>query len=994
MKIIDVIEKSPYFKEKLSELKTSGKTSFSGLVGSSRSAILSALAQHFKDILVIVSTASKAEKIRQEVELLCGRHPVIFPALDVLPEEGPAPYGGGASKEIVGERLAVRGGWKRGKESIVVASVKAALQKTSRLVEALTLSEEQEIRIDTLIGKLIDLGYKRFDIVGERGEFSVRGGIVDLFPIGNSLPVRLEFLEDRVVSLRHFDPYSQRSVGKVTETMVLPAFERPEVLLFDLLPAGTIVVSDERLELTRAAELEEIFWETNVELSSFLKEGEEPAFSAPQSYIGQIDNIPRGAVVVSRHAERLKDELPGVNIVPGELAGGFIFNDLNLISDKELFGEEAIPRKKKEAAREGVADELLADLKPGDYVVHENYGIGVYRGIHPLEIEGIKQDYLLIEYAEGDKLYIPPPMAGLVEKYNGGREAHPRLSRLGTREWLRTRSRVKESVQEMTRELLDIYASREKLEGQAFPPDDIWQKELEATFPYEETPDQLKAIVSVKKDMESARPMDRLVCGDVGYGKTEVALRAAAKAASAGKQVALLAPTTILVEQHYNSFKQRFQNLPFNIEMLSRFRSKEEQKEIVKLLEAGGVDIVVGTHRLLSKDIRFKDLGLLIVDEEQKFGVTHKEKLKKIRKTVDVLTLTATPIPRTLYFSLSGIREMSMISTPPVDRSPIRTYIIPFSEKVIREAVLHEIDRGGQIYFVHNYVETIQGMAARVRKLVPEARITVGHGQMEESELEKTMLDFMARKYDVLICTSIIESGLDIPNVNTILIDQADRFGLSQLYQIRGRVGRSAVRAYAYLFYHPARSMTDQAVERLKAIQEFTALGSGYKLAMRDLEIRGAGNLLGADQSGHIYEVGFDLYCELLEEAVKEIKGEKVTPSREVEIDLRVEASIPSDYVADDRQRIALYRRMNLITDPQGIGDLIKEMEDRFGKIPPQVETLLRILQLRVEALKAGVKSIKEEKGKIRIEWLSKRVKLFEIGKADKIKLARQYIAG
>ncbi|MGB9613084.1 MAG: transcription-repair coupling factor, partial [Candidatus Margulisiibacteriota bacterium] len=606
----------------------------------------------------------------------------------------------------------------------------------------------------------------------------------------------------------------------------------------------------------------------------------------------------------------------------------------------------------------------------------------------------VKQEYLLIEYAEGDKLYVPPHMIGLVEKYLGGGKAKPRLSRLGTKQWLRTRTRVKESLQKLTQELLQLYALRQKAEGYAYPADDLWQKELEATFPYEVTPDQAKAILEVKKDMESPRPMDRLVCGDVGYGKTEVAIRAAAKAISAGKQVALLAPTTILVEQHYHNFKQRFQNFPFIIEMLSRFRSAKEQKEVIKLLESGGVDMVIGTHRLLSKDVKFKDLGLLIIDEEQKFGVRHKEKLKQMKKTVDVLTLTATPIPRTLYFSLSGIKQLSLISTPPVDRCPIRTYVLPFSEKVIREATLRELDRGGQIYFVHNYVETIEGMASKIRKLVPEARVVVAHGQMEERVLEKTMLDFLERKYDLLVCTAIIESGLDIPSVNTIFIDHAQSFGLSQLYQIRGRVGRSAVRAYAYLFYHPAKSMTDQAVERLKAIQEFTALGSGYKLALRDLEIRGAGNLLGPEQSGHIYEVGFDLYCELLEETVKEMKGEKVVPRREVEIDLKVEASIPPDYVPDDRQRIALYRRMNSITTKDAVEELRKELEDRYGKIPPQLETLLRILRLKIAALKAGVKSVKEEKGKIRIEWVVNKVRLIEIGKSDKVKLALQGIAG
>jgi transcription-repair coupling factor (superfamily II helicase) len=546
----------------------------------------------------------------------------------------------------------------------------------------------------------------------------------------------------------------------------------------------------------------------------------------------------------------------------------------------------------------------------------------------------------------------------------------------------------------MTRELLEIYAARQKLPGFSFPADDLWQKELEGTFAYEETPDQRKAIFETKQDMEAVRPMDRLVCGDVGYGKTEVALRAAAKAASSGKQAAILVPTTILAEQHYNNFLNRFRSSPFVIQMLSRFKTKREQAEIIRSLAAGGVDIVIGTHRLLQEDVKFKDLGLFIIDEEQRFGVAHKEKLKKLKKNVDVLTLTATPIPRTLYLSLSGARDLSIINTPPLDRSPIRTYVLPWSEMVAREAILRELDRGGQVYFVHNFVETIEGAAARLRKLVPEAEISIAHGQMSEKELEKTMLEFLDQKFNVLVCTSIIESGLDIPSVNTILIDQADRFGLSQLYQIRGRVGRSAIRAYAYLFYRPEKVMTDQALARLKAIQEFTALGSGYKLAMRDLEIRGAGNLLGAEQSGHIMEVGFDLYCELLDEAVREIKGIEELSPREIEIDLKIEAFIPPHYIPDERQRIAVYRRMNLLSSGEEVDEMKKELKDRFGNIPAKLEKLFEILCLRVKARKFGVKSIKEAKGKILIEKLSGRRKKIEIGGRDKIKLAEQSIAG
>jgi transcription-repair coupling factor (superfamily II helicase) len=836
---------------------------------------------------------------------------------------------------------------------------------------------------------------------------------MDIFSLNLGHPVRIEFVGDEIESIRSFDPYSQRSLQTLTGIDILPAREPFDVSLFNLLPKDILVAFNESMELSRAADkhideakdfssklnyltFDEIQGQTvdfkKIELSAFIKPGEEAAVTAAPAYVNKFSEIPGEAIIVSKHAARLREEI-GRDVWEGSLSGGFVFNAVQLVSDKELFGEEVVLRRTKVIPAEGVADELLADLKAGDYVVHENYGIAVYRGMDTLEIDELKQEYLVLEFAQEDKVFVPPSMAGMIEKYSSGGDFRPKLSRLGTRTWTRTKGRVKDRLRDMTKELLDLYAAREKYAGFAFPPDDIWQVELAGTFPFEETPDQRKAIHETKKDMELTRPMDRLVCGDVGYGKTEVAMRAAAKAISAGKQVAILVPTTILAEQHYNNFKERFKSSPFNIEMLSRFRTKKEQEQTVKALAGGVVDIVIGTHRLLSKDVKFKDLGLLIIDEEQRFGVGHKEKIKRFKKTVDVLTLTATPIPRTLYLSLSGARSMSVINTPPVDRSPIRTYVLPWSEAVIREAVLRELDRGGQVYFLHNFVETIDGVASKIKKLVPEAKVAIGHGQMSERKLEQTMIDFLDKKFNVLVCTSIIESGLDIPNVNTILIDQADRLGLSQLYQIRGRVGRSAVRAYAYLFYRPEKVMTDTALERLKAIQEFTALGSGYKLAMRDLEIRGAGNLLGADQSGHIMEVGFDLYCELLEEAVREVKGIKEMTPREVTVDLKIEAFIPDDYITDDRQRIAVYRRMNLLSTSEEVNEMGRELGDRFGKLPAKLLKLFDILYLKTRALKAGIKSIKEEGRYIIIERTSgKKTKLALDGK-DKIKLAERGIA-
>ncbi len=951
------------------------QTLFPGMIGSSASFILSELNTN---LLIVTASTSKAEILKNEIELLSKKSVSLFPAPDIVAGEEAKP-----SEEIVGQRLSILSNWP----SIVVAPAKAIMFKTNSRIKNIKLSERQIIRIDKLIENLIEFGYKRFDIVGGRGEFSVRGGIIDIFPLGFEHPVRVEFVEDKIESIRSFDAYSQRSIEKLVEIAVLPAFEAFETSVFEHVPKGTMVVFVEMMEIARAADRhieEQKAFDTNLkyltveeikkqslqykraEFSNFLKPEEQSPFSAAPTFIGQIEQIPENAIVISQHAKRIS-----AKAISGSLSGGFIFQEKMILTDKELFGEEISLKKKKAAPAEGVNNQLLADLKPNDYVVHENYGIAQYLKMTKLKIEGVMQEYLLLEFAKGDKLYVPPTMTGLVEKYAGASDFSPKLSRLGTVTWTRTKGRVKKALQDMTKELLGLYGARQKLAGFSFPLDDMWQKELEGTFPYEETVDQGKAINAVKSDMQSERPMDRLVCGDVGYGKTEVALRAAAKAVSAGKQVAILVPTTILAEQHYNNFKNRFKSLPFVVEMLSRFRSKKEQALVVKSLEQGGVDIVIGTHRLLQKDIKFHDLGLLIIDEEQRFGVGHKNKLKKIKQNVDILALSATPIPRTLYLSLSGTRDLSVINTPPVDRSPIRTYVLPHNDHVVREAILRELDRGGQIYYLHNFVETIDGVASKIKKLVPEARVAVAHGQMPEKELEKTMLNFLDRKFDILVCTSIIESGLDIPTVNTILIDQANRFGLSQLYQIRGRVGRSAARAYAYLFYEPKKIITDEAIERLKAIQEFTALGSGYKLAMRDLEIRGAGNLLGAQQSGHVMEVGFGLYCELLDQAVKQAKGIKQVSPREVEVDLKVEAYIPDHYINDDRQRIAIYRRMNLLATKEEINDMKKELKDRFGALPLPLKELFKLIEIKIKALKAGIRKIKQEGTKYQVEWLS-----------------------
>ena len=951
----------------------------SGLIGASKSCVLAKLSPD----LIITNSSGQASIIKREIELISGKKVFLLPALDIFPGEEIAP-----SKELIGERCAILSRW----EGIVVAPLKAILQKTSNEIKSITIQQGGKIDRDNLIEQLVGLGYKRMGIVGERGEFSVRGGIIDVFAANMEMPVRFELWGDKVDSMRSFDSQNQKSQQKINEAVVFPAIELFEKSVLDFLPKNPKVAIDEPAILKQTYEklfdeakefngekdfisFEEIIKTNPTTVSSFEKSIIEPA----PKFFGKIEELKselekrKKVYIVSKHAEALKESISHP-IILGELSGGFVINDTAVITDYELFGEKMNPPKA--VSREGVDESLLADIKIGDYVVHENYGIGIYCGME--KVEGVEGEHLLIEYAESDKLYVPLTMIGMVEKYSVKEGFKPKLARLGGQEWARTKNRVKKSVKDMAEELLSLYADRSQAERAPYPQVDVWQKELEASFPYEETKDQQKAIIEVQNDMSLPKPMDRLICGDVGYGKTEVAIRAAAKAAAFGKQAAILAPTTILAEQHYNNIKERFNSLPFSVDMLSRFRSKAEQKNTIAKLAEGTVDVIVGTHRLLSKDIKFKNLGLIIIDEEQRFGVAHKEKLKRLKVSVDSLTLTATPIPRTLYFSLSGVRDMSLINTAPLDRSPVKTYVLAWSESVLREAVLKELDRGGQIYFVYNKVETISGMAAKLKKIVPEARVGIAHGQMGEKMLEQTMGKFLQREFDILLCSTIIESGLDITNVNTIIIDEADRFGLSQLYQLRGRVGRSSVKAYAYLFYYPEKILSTSAIERLKAIQEYASLGSGYKLAMRDLEIRGAGNILGAEQHGHMLSVGFDMYCELLEEAAREIKGIKEPTPRQVEIDIKVDAYIPADYMEDERQRIATYRRINLIEKENELRDLFNELEDRFGKMQNPLKSLFEIIELKLFAKERGVKLIKENNGLIKVEYFNGSGKEFK----------------
>ena len=664
---------------------------------------------------------------------------------------------------------------------------------------------------------------------------------------------------------------------------------------------------------------------------------------------------------------------PDIDISIGAISQGFLSEPLNLvvISEDELFGNRHHRPIRRRPPTDGTPILSLIDLKVGDYVVHVSHGIAVYDGIRRLAIDGKSQDFLVLKYSNENTLYVPTYQVDLVQKYIGSKDEtyKPRLDRLGGPAWHRRKARVRASIQEMADELLNLYALRQARKGYSFPAEVPWQTEFEALFPYQETDDQLQAIQDVKADMENERPMDRLVCGDVGYGKTEVALRAAFKAVMSEKQVAILVPTTILALQHYDTFEKRFQDFPVHVEMLNRFRTPKEIKQIKEGLAQGTLDVVIGTHSLLSKTVTFDNLGLLIVDEEHRFGVKHKEKIKQFKETVDVLTLTATPIPRTLHMSLVGIRDFSVINTPPADRLPIQTHVMPYDSEVIREAISAELRRGGQVFFVHNRVQDIQSIALTVQQLVPEARVVVAHGQMPERELESVMLEFVRHKHDILVCTMIIESGLDIPNVNTILINRADALGLAQLYQLRGRVGRATAQAYGYLFYPQNHAITEGAQKRLRVIEEFTDLGSGFKIALRDLEIRGTGNILGAEQHGHIVTIGYELYCKLLEEAVMALKGEKVEESLDTRISLPVEAYLPDDYVPDSRQKVSVYKKIAGLKEDLALKELREELQDRYGPIPEPVEMLLEIANLKQLSNQLGISAIVAGKEQVKVTF-------------------------
>lgn len=1068
------------------------------------------LGNHLKTrIVYIAHNEIQARKVYEDFSFFLGKKALFYPSRELILHDIEA-----KSYEDVYERINVLQRVINGQYDVLVTSVKALLHrlinKNHFKSSIIKLDIGKKVNIEKISQKLAETGYERVGSVEVRGQFAVRGGIVDIYSPQMEYAVRIELFDDEIDSIRSFDVISQRSVQNCTDTVIIPAREiiyrreeekriKKSILkefnnyvgqienndevkgdlrkrieedleelrnnhyfpgmdryimhiaqdssnLLDYAGNESLVVIDESVRMEKKvknAVMEhhetckmllqkgsilpsafDIYYkvdEINKKLSCFKTVG---LSSMPVSY-GYFKNFKKFSILSkslstyrghlslliedvkqwkernyriiilsgtnvrgSKLADRLRDnnieavfyrnfndiktlEKGSVIVAGGSLNKGFEYPGLRLVvvSDKEVFG-----RKKRAVKRFGKnrGDRIksFTDLNYGDFVVHQTHGIGKYMGIEQLVIENTKKDYLKIKYQQGDFLYIPTSQLDLIHKFIGYDRKNPRLSKLGGNEWKRAKRKVRESLKEIAGELIELYAQRQSTKGFAFSKDTVWQKQFEDLFPYEETNDQIKCINEVKQDMESNKLMDRLLCGDVGYGKTEVAVRAAFKAVMDGKQVAYLVPTTVLAQQHYTNFKERLKDFPVTVDVISRFRTRNEQKKILKHIKTGLTDILIGTHRLIQKDIHFKDLGLLVIDEEQRFGVRHKEKLKSFKPNVDVLTLTATPIPRTLHMSLAGIRDISTLEDPPEERYPVQTYVMEYNMDIICDAIERELGREGQVFYLFNRVRSINLTATRLKKLVPDAKIAIAHGQMNERELEEIMFDFINKEYDILVCTTIIESGLDMPNVNTIIVENSDKMGLAQLYQLRGRVGRSNRLAYAYITYKKNKMLTEIAEKRLQAIKEFTEFGSGFRIAMRDLEIRGAGNILGPEQHGHIASVGYDMYCRLLNQAVKEIKGEvPVEEDKEILIDLNVDAYIDDRYIEDKVQKIDMYRRIASIQDNEDVVDVQDELTDRYGEIPLPVMNLIQTVHIKSLAADLKIVSIKQKGSIVNIEF-------------------------
>jgi transcription-repair coupling factor (superfamily II helicase) len=1102
-RIFEAALESDAFRQIASRLRDSCRVlSISGPTGGARALVVAhTILTEKRSAAVFTPTDAEAQNLAQELrfllDLLSPSPPRVthFPGLEVDPYRGLSPH-----PEIAAARAHAVYQMLHDEPLVVVASARAAVARMHTpqrfLANCLELRKGDDYSPESAREFLHGAGYVEDDPVTEPGEFSLRGGILDVFPPHLEHPVRLEFFGDQLESLRSFDVETQRSIASAGSVQIMPMREytagpallrrwaeaapafwgepfmphlREELALaqqgepfagfeflvpaadpfesnlFDYLKGYRLIVCDQEVMDAGLRKLHSELYERYVdrieahkpvlapdkiyldveEFGTALRhmprihvdeltvehDGERPIYVASQTtrkYHGNIRDLTldlarfreageRLVFLFSNlgRAERVNDILREYDIPAhlvraedgaaespdgqtillgvGHLHTGFYLPapNLRVLSGQEVFDEaDAAGARRSKAAQRNIFLSDFRDLKPGDYVVHVDHGIGQFHGLRNIGLQEGSKEFVLLTYQDDARLYVPVERLDLIQKYSNLGGSRPTLDRLGGTSWERTKTRIKKSMRDMAGELLKLYAERQLVPGFAFSPDSAWQQEFEDAFEFDLTPDQVDAVSAVKLDMEAPRPMDRLLCGDVGYGKTEVAMRAAFKAVIDGKQVAVLAPTTVLAFQHFNTFRQRFTAFPVRIQLLSRFRSPKEQKQVVEELEAGRIDVIIGTHRLLSKDVQFKDLGLVIVDEEQRFGVTHKERLKALKTRVDVLTLTATPIPRTLNMALLGLRDMSTIETPPKNRLAIQTSVFKYSGDVIRSAIELELARNGQIYFVHNRVETIHSIAAMVQQLVPRARIGVAHGQMSERDLERVMLNFVQDELDVLVATTIIENGLDIPRVNTIVINRADLYGLSQLYQLRGRVGRSDRRAYAYLLVPTDEALSEVARKRLAAIREFSDLGTGFRVAALDLEIRGAGNLLGGEQHGHVDAVGFDLYCQLLEHTVQELRGQKPEEEISTSINLNLDIRIPEPYVPDSSQRLRMYKRISSAADAAELDGLRRELVDRFGQYPEPVENLFRYARLRLDSRELQIQGIERIRNQVHFRFV------------------------
>lgn len=1042
-----------------------GMIQIAGCVTSQKTHLMYALSDGFANKIIAVSSETKAKQIYEEYKFL-DQDVYLYPAKDLLFYQADL-----RGKYLIKQRMEVFQAMLEKKGITVVTTFDGFMDALIPLEEMkkriLSVKTGDVVDFEELKKDMVRLGYDREEQIEGPGQFAVRGGIMDIYPLTEEVPIRIELWGDEVDSIRTFDVESQRSIENLEEITIYPASDFPEeeckrvsfldyfdyetsILFLDepvrLIERGNGVeeefvqaqanrmesgyqVSDEEMKLFQTREVAErmsqfygiAFSALDMkckelrarEIYNIQTKGVNPYNNSFEMLTRDLKRLKRSGYRVvllsgSRtRAKRLAEDLRDYNlssfysedlerevqdgeimVTYGHVTEGYEYPMLKfmVISESDIFGQKK--KKKKRKAYEGQKIQNFSELKAGDYVVHENHGLGIYQGIEKIEVDKVAKDYMKISYAGGGNLYIPATQLDLIQKYASADAKKPKLNRLGGQEWHKTKTRVRGAVKEIAKDLVELYAARQQQEGFVYGEDTVWQKEFEEMFPFEETEDQLLAIEDTKRDMESTKIMDRLICGDVGYGKTEIAIRAAFKAVQENKQVVYLCPTTILAQQHYNTFMQRMKEFPVRVDLMCRFRSAAQQKKTIEDTKRGLVDIVIGTHRVLNDDLQFRDLGLLIIDEEQRFGVQHKEKIKKLKENVDVLTLTATPIPRTLHMSLIGIRDMSVLEEAPVDRMPIQTYVMEYNDEMVREAIQRELSRGGQVYYVYNKVKDIDEITDKIQKLVPEAVVAYAHGQMRENKLENIMLDFINGEIDVLVSTTIIETGLDISNANTMIIHDADQLGLSQMYQLRGRVGRSNRMAYAFLLYRRDKLLREVAEKRLAAIREFTDLGSGFKIAMRDLEIRGAGNLLGAEQHGHMEAVGYDLYCKMLNEAVKHLKGEITEEPYTTTVDLNVDAFIPASYIPNEYQKLDIYKRIASIENEDEMDDMLEELIDRFGDVPKKVQQLLSIALLKALAHSAYVTAVEQkgevikfvmyEQAKVKVEQIPELIKKYK----------------